>query len=163
MGVDQEANNIMLGAMRASLADGWGGSMMGTDISDILFGTPRPVKARASLDVFKEDHVNLVVHGHEPSFAEMMVVAVEDPEITAYAQTKGAKGVNLVGMCCTANKSLSGMASTRQADSCSRSWEILTGMVEAMVVDVQCIMPAIGETLQKNTTRRSSRPPTRVR
>jgi carbon-monoxide dehydrogenase catalytic subunit len=121
MGVDQEVNNIMLGAMRASLADGWGGSMMGTDISDILFGTPRPLKARASLDVFKEDHVNLVVHGHEPSFAEMLVVAVEDPEITAYAKSKGATGVNLVGMCCTANEILVRHGMTRPADSCSRN------------------------------------------
>ena len=89
MGVDQEMNNIMLGAMRASLADGWGGSMMGTDISDILFGTPKPVRTDASLDVFKEDHVNLVVHGHEPSFAEMLVVASEDPGADRLCQIQG--------------------------------------------------------------------------
>jgi len=91
MGVDQEMNNIMLGAMRASLADGWGGSMMGTDISDILFGTPKPVRSNASLDVFMEDHVNLVVHGHEPSFAEMLVIASEEPELIAYAKSKGRR------------------------------------------------------------------------
>src|SRR5512146_1365139 len=84
MGVDQDPHNIMLGAMRASLADGWGGSMMGTDLSDILFGTPTPVKTKASLDVFKQDQVNIVVHGHEPSFAEMLVAATEDPEMTTY-------------------------------------------------------------------------------
>ena len=106
MGVDQEPNNIMLGAMRTALSDGWGGSMIGTDIADILFGTPKPTKARASLDVFKKDYVNVVVHGHEPSFAEMLVVATEDPEMIAYAKTKGAQGLNLVGMCCTANEIL---------------------------------------------------------
>ena len=143
MGVDQEPNNIMLGAMRAALADGWGGSMMGTDISDILFGTPKPVKTRAGLDIFKEDHVNLVVHGHEPSFAEMLVVAVEDPEIVSYAKAKGAKGVNLVGMCCTANEILVRHGIPTAGGFLQQELGIVTGMVEAMVVDVQCIMPAI--------------------
>ncbi|HEY6010107.1 MAG TPA: anaerobic carbon-monoxide dehydrogenase catalytic subunit, partial [Nitrospirota bacterium] len=146
MGVDQEPNNIMLGAMRASLADGWGGSMMGTDISDILFGTPKPVKTQASLDVFKQDHVNLVVHGHEPSFAEMLVVAVDDPEIVAYAKSKGAQGVNLVGMCCTANEILVRHGIPTAGGFLQQELGIVTGMVEAMVVDVQCIMPAIAQT-----------------
>jgi carbon-monoxide dehydrogenase catalytic subunit len=145
MGVDQEMNNIMLGAMRAALADGWGGSMMGTDISDILFGTPKPVRTNASLDVFKEDHVNLVVHGHEPSFAEMLVVASEDPELISYAKSKGAKGVKLVGMCCTANEILIRHGIATAGGFLQQELGILTGMVEAMVVDVQCIMPAIAQ------------------
>jgi carbon-monoxide dehydrogenase catalytic subunit len=153
MGVDQEANNIMLGAMRAALADGWGGSMMGTDISDILFGTPRPVKTKASLDVFKEDHVNVVVHGHEPTFAEMLVVASEDKELDAYAKTKGAKGVNLVGMCCTANEILVRHGIPTAGGFLQQELGIITGMVEAMVVDVQCIMPAIGELSKKFHTK----------
>ncbi|OGW38306.1 MAG: carbon-monoxide dehydrogenase catalytic subunit [Nitrospirae bacterium GWD2_57_9] len=145
MGVDQEMNNIMLGAMRASLADGWGGSMMGTDISDILFGTPKPVRTNASLDVFKEDHVNVVVHGHEPSFAEMLVIASEDPEIVSYAKSKGAAGVKLVGMCCTANEILLRHGIPTAGGFLQQELGILTGMVEAMVVDVQCIMPAISQ------------------
>jgi len=153
MGVDQEMNNIMLGAMRASLADGWGGSMMGTDISDILFGTPKPVRTNASLDVFKEDHVNLVVHGHEPSFAEMLVVASEDPELISYAKSKGAQGVKLVGMCCTANEILLRHGIATAGGFLQQELGILTGMVEAMVVDVQCIMPAIGELSKKFHTK----------
>ena len=145
MGVDQEPNNIMLGAMRTALADGWGGSMMGTDIADILFGTPKPVKARASLDVFKKDFVNVVVHGHEPSFAEMLVVATEDPEMIAYAKSKGAKGLNLVGMCCTANEILVRHGIATAGGFLQQELGLLTGMVEAMVVDVQCIMPAISQ------------------
>ena len=153
MGVDQEMNNIMLGAMRTSLADGWGGSMMGTDISDILFGTPKPVRTNASLDVFKEDHVNLVVHGHEPSFAEMLVIASEDPELISYAKSKGAQGVKLVGMCCTANEILLRHGIATAGGFLQQELGILTGMVEAMVVDVQCIMPAIGELSKKFHTK----------
>ncbi|HXY53421.1 MAG TPA: anaerobic carbon-monoxide dehydrogenase catalytic subunit [Nitrospirota bacterium] len=153
MGVDQEMNNIMLGAMRAALADGWGGSMMGTDISDILFGTPKPVRTNASLDVFMEDHVNLVVHGHEPSFAEMLVIASEDPEIEAYAKSKGAKGVKLVGMCCTANEILIRHGIATAGGFLQQELGLLTGLVEAMVVDVQCIMPAIGQLSKKFHTK----------
>jgi carbon-monoxide dehydrogenase catalytic subunit len=145
MGVDQEPNNIMLQAMRTSLVDGWGGSMIGTDISDILFGTPTPVKTKASLDIFKEDHVNLVVHGHEPSFAEMLVVAVDAPDIKDYAKSKGAKGVNLVGMCCTSNEILVRHGIPTAGGFLQQELGIITGMVEAMVVDVQCIMPAIAQ------------------
>jgi carbon-monoxide dehydrogenase catalytic subunit len=153
MGVDQDPDNIMLGAMRAALADGWGGSMMGTDITDILFGTPHPLKTKASLDVFKEDHVNLVVHGHEPSFAEMLVAAQEDPEIEAYAKSKGAKGVNLVGMCCTANEILVRHGIPTAGGFLQQELGIVTGMVEAMVVDVQCIMPAIAQLAKKFHTK----------
>ncbi|MHB8845891.1 MAG: anaerobic carbon-monoxide dehydrogenase catalytic subunit [Nitrospirota bacterium] len=153
MGVDQEMENIMKGALRTSLADGWGGSMMGTDISDILFGTPKPVRSNASLDVFVEDHVNLVVHGHEPSFAEMLVVASEDKEIEAYAKSKGAKGVKLIGMCCTANEILIRHGIATAGGFLQQELGILTGMVEAMVVDVQCIMPAIGELSKKYHTK----------
>lgn len=153
MGVDQEMENIMKGALRTALADGWGGSMMGTDISDILFGTPKPVRSKASLDVFVEDQVNLVVHGHEPSFAEMLVIASEDKELEAYAKSKGAKGVNLVGMCCTANEILVRHGIATAGGFLQQELGILTGMVEAMVVDVQCIMPAIGELSKKFHTK----------
>ena len=46
MGNDQDAENILDQALRTSLADGWGGSMLATDISDILFGTPSPLSSR---------------------------------------------------------------------------------------------------------------------
>lgn len=153
MGVDQEPENIMRGALRTALADGWGGSMMGTDITDILFGTPHPLKTKASLDVFKEDHVNLVVHGHEPSFAEMLVAAAESPDIVEYAKSKGAKGLNLVGMCCTANEILVRHGIPTAGGFLQQELGIVTGMVEAMVVDVQCIMPAISQLAKKFHTK----------
>ncbi|MGB6866861.1 MAG: hypothetical protein WBE11_14325, partial [Candidatus Aminicenantaceae bacterium] len=42
MGVDQDHTNIMLQGARAALSDGWGGSMVATELQDILFGTPSP-------------------------------------------------------------------------------------------------------------------------
>src|SRR4030066_246719 len=104
MGMDADADSILNNGLKVALANGWGGSMISTDISDILFGTPSPIKAEASLGIFKEDEVNVVIHGHEPSLAEMIVDVVYEPEMIEYAKSKGAKGINLGGMCCTANE-----------------------------------------------------------
>src|SRR3990172_5627248 len=106
IGVDHEPDHLLTHGLRVALADGWGGCMVSTDITDILFGTPKPIKAEASFGIFKEDEVNIVIHGHEPLLAEMIYDVVGEPEMTAYAISKGAKGINLGGMCCTANEVL---------------------------------------------------------
>ncbi len=143
MGDDQDAEHILLGAVRTSLADGWGGSMMATDISDVLFGTPSPLVTQVNLGVLRNDEVNIVVHGHEPTLSEMIVKASEDPELIAYAQSKGAKGINLSGICCTANETLMRQGVPSAGNFLNQELAVMTGAVEAMVVDVQCIMQAL--------------------
>ncbi len=130
-------------AIRTSLADGWGGSMIATDVSDILFGTPAPILGQANLGVLKDDMVNVVVHGHEPTLSQMIVAASQDPEIIEYAKAAGAKGVNLSGICCTANEILMRQGIPAAGNFLHQELSILTGAVEAMVVDVQCIMQAL--------------------
>lgn len=143
MGNDQDAEHILDHAMRAGLSDGWGGSMLATDLSDILFGTPSPVISEANLGVLKEDEVNIIVHGHEPTLSEMIVAAAQDPEVLAYAEEKGAAGINLAGICCTANETLMRQGVPLAGNFLQQELAILTGAVEAMVVDVQCIMQAV--------------------
>ncbi|MDO8491277.1 MAG: anaerobic carbon-monoxide dehydrogenase catalytic subunit [Dehalococcoidia bacterium] len=143
MGNDQDPEHILLGALRTSLADGWGGSMLSTDISDILFGTPAPVRSQANLGVLKEDEVNVVIHGHEPTLSMLLVQAASDPEMIAYAKTKGAKGINLAGICCTANEILTRQGISVAGNFLQQELAIITGAVEAMVVDVQCVMEAL--------------------
>src|SRR5574341_2615905 len=106
IGDDQDAEHILEHAIRTGLSDGWAGAMIATDVSDILFGTPAPILGKANLGVIKENMVNVVLHGHEPSLSEMIVAASQDPEIIAYAKAVGASGVNLSGICCTANEIL---------------------------------------------------------
>jgi len=143
IGDDQDPHNILHHALRVSLSDGWGGSLIATDISDILFGTPAPILGEANLGVLKDDMVNVVVHGHEPTLSEMIVAATQDPEIIAYAQEAGAKGVNLSGICCTANEILMRQGIPAAGNFLQQELSILTGAVEAMVVDVQCIMQSL--------------------
>jgi carbon-monoxide dehydrogenase catalytic subunit len=145
MGVDQDYKNLMLQGTKAALADGWGGSMISTEIQDCMFGTPTPTLSEINLGVLKEDVVNIVVHGHEPALAEMLAVESQDPELIEYAKSKGANGIGLVGMCCTANEVMMRHGIPIGGNYLQQELAIVTGALEAMVVDVQCIMQGLQE------------------
>jgi carbon-monoxide dehydrogenase catalytic subunit len=145
MGVDHDYRNIMLQGVRTSLADGWGGSMIATELQDILFGTPSPLRGQVNLGVLSETEVNIVVHGHEPVLSEMLVLASQDPQLRNLARSKGAKGINLAGICCTANEILLRHGLPIAGNVLQQELAISTGAIDAMVVDVQCIMPSLPE------------------
>lgn len=145
MGGDQDYQSLLQQGTRTALADGWGGSMIATELQDILFGTPSPVHSEINLGVLKEDEVNVIVHGHEPYLAETIAVVAESPEIIEYARSKGAKGLNIAGMCCTANEILMRHGIPIAGNFLQQELAIVTGAVEAMVVDVQCIMQGLVE------------------
>ena len=131
-------------SLRAGLSDGWGGSMMGTEFSDVLFGTPKPMDTTANLGVMEKDMVNIIVHGHDPSLSEMIVKYAEDPEMLALAKSVGAKGINIAGVCCTSNEVTMRHGIPMAGNFLQQENVILTGACEAIVVDVQCIFPALG-------------------
>ena len=131
-------------ALRCGLSDGWGGSMMGTELSDVLFGTPKPIDSTANIGVMEKNMVNIIVHGHDPSLSEMIVYYANDPEMIALAKSVGAKGINIAGVCCTANEVAMRHGIPMAGNFLSQENVVLTGACEAIVVDVQCIFPALG-------------------
>jgi carbon-monoxide dehydrogenase catalytic subunit len=139
IGVDQDYKNLMKQGTRAAIADGWGGSMLATDLQDVLFGTPYPLQSEANLGVMKADHVNLVIHGHEPILSEMIVAVAQRQDIHEYALSKGAKGLQLSGICCTANEVLQRHGVPQCGTFLQQELAIITGACDAMVVDIQCI------------------------
>jgi carbon-monoxide dehydrogenase catalytic subunit len=139
MGVDQDYENIIHQCSRAALADGWGGSMVATEISDILFGTPTPVRTEVNMGCLKEDQVNIIVHGHEPNLFESILESVNDPVLVKAAQDAGATGINLLGMCCSGAEMLSRHGVSHAGNFMSTEPIMATGAVDAMGVDVQCI------------------------
>jgi len=145
MGVDNDYKNIIMHGLRTALSDGWGGSMIATDLSDILFGSPMPIRAKVNLGVLKENYVNVVVHGHEPTLSDVVVEAAQDPELVELAKKKGAEGINLAGMCCTANEILMRHGIPVAGNFLQQELALITGAVELMMVDVQCIMPALAD------------------
>jgi carbon-monoxide dehydrogenase catalytic subunit len=152
-GVDLDPENILRHALRSSLADGWGGSMIATDLGDILFGTPAPISTEINLGVLKDDQVNIIVHGHEPTLSEMIVAASQDPELLKYAESKGAKGIQLSGVCCTGNEILMRHGIPPAGNFLHQELAVITGAVEAMIVDVQCIMMSLATLAQNYHTK----------
>jgi len=148
MGVDQDYRNLLKQGTRAALADGWGGSMIATELQDILFGTPAPVLGRVNLGVLKRDEVNLIIHGHEPLLSEMIVAVAREPKMIELAKSKGANGINLAGICCTANEILMRHGIPLAGNFLQQELALVTGAVEAMVVDVQCIMQSLPDIAQ---------------
>jgi len=143
IGVDQDYKSLLRQGVRAAIGDGWGGSMIATELQDILFGTPTPVLGKVNLGVLKKDEVNIIIHGHEPLLSEMIVAAAQEPEMVALAKSKGASGINLSGMCCTANEILMRHGVPIAGNFLQQELAITTGAVDAMVVDIQCIMQSV--------------------
>ena len=144
IGVDNDYVNLILHGLRTSLADGWGGSMIATELQDVLFGTPTPTFSEANLGVLEPNKVNVIVHGHEPLLSEMIVAAAADPEIVELAKKQGALGINVAGMCCTGNEVMMRHGVPVAGNFLQQELAVATGAVDAMVVDVQCVMPALG-------------------
>ena len=144
MGCSSLPEALIKQSLRAGLSDGWGGSMMGTEFSDVLFGTPKPMDTSANIGVMEKDMVNIIVHGHDPSLSEMIVFYAQDPEMVALAKSVGAKGINIAGVCCTGNEVAMREAIPMAGNFLQQENVVLTGACEAIVVDVQCIFPALG-------------------
>ncbi len=139
IGVDQEYVNISRQFQRTALSDGWGGSMVATELSDILFGTPYPLQADVDMGCLDEKQVNIVINGHEPIMFEAMADAVEDPKNIEKAKAAGAEGLNLVGMCCSGAEAMMRRGIPHAGNFMSTEAVLVTGAVDAMAVDVQCI------------------------
>ncbi|HSB51732.1 MAG TPA: anaerobic carbon-monoxide dehydrogenase catalytic subunit [Dissulfurispiraceae bacterium] len=148
MGVDNDYVSLLLHAVRNSLSDGFGGSMIGTEVSDVLFGTPKPGYSSVNLGVLKEDHVNILVHGHSPIVSEMVCLAADDGEMVELARSKGARGINLAGLCCTGNELMMRRQVPMAGNHLMTELTIVTGVVDSIIVDYQCIMPSLGQVAQ---------------
>ena len=144
MGCSSLPEALIRQSLRAGLSDGWGGSMMGTEFSDVMFGTPKPVDTTANIGVMEKDNVNIVVHGHDPSLSEMIVYYANDPEMIALAKSLGAKGITVSGVCCTSNEVAMRHGIPMAGNFLNQENVVLTGACEAIVVDIQCIFPALG-------------------
>ncbi|MFW5838298.1 MAG: carbon monoxide dehydrogenase, partial [Desulfovibrionaceae bacterium] len=141
MGVDSDAASLCLHAARVSLTDGWGGSMIATELSDIIFGTPKPSTSTVNLGVLKEKEVNLLVHGHSPIVSEMILAVARDPKMVEKAKAAGAEGINIAGLCCTGNEILMRQGIPMAGNHLMTELALITGAVDLIVVDYQCIMP----------------------
>lgn len=152
MGGSNEPMHLLRSCVRTGLADGWGGSMIATELSDILLGEPEPLISEANLGVLKEDYVNILVHGHEPVLSDALVAASQAPEVLDACKEVGAKGLQLAGICCTANEILMRHGVPIAGNVMHQEFALITGAVEMVVVDIQCIYPALRDLAGKYHT-----------
>jgi carbon-monoxide dehydrogenase catalytic subunit len=145
IGVDQQYENITKQSSRTALSDGWGGSMVATELSDIMFGTPKPVEGNVNMGVLREKEVNIIIHGHEPNLFESVLTSVNDPAMIEKAKAVGAEGINLVGMCCSGAEMISRHGVPHAGNFMSTEAVLVTGAVDAMGVDVQCIKQGLAK------------------
>lgn len=144
MGVDNNWQTLLLHGLRNALSDGWGGSMIATEVSDILFGTPKPAATMVNVGVLKPDHVNIIVHGHNPVVSEMVLHACQSEDLLQLARENGAAGINLAGVCCTGNELLMRNGIPMAGNHLTTELVLTTGAADMMIVDYQCIMPSLG-------------------
>jgi anaerobic carbon-monoxide dehydrogenase catalytic subunit len=140
MGVDSDPVNLIFGGLKGALSD-LGGEYIGTTLSDVLFGVPEPIVSESNLGVINQNMVNIAVHGHNPVLSEMVVAAAR--KMQDEAKKVGAQGINIVGICCTGNELLMREGVYLATSSASQEMAIMTGALDAMVVDIQCIFPAV--------------------
>ncbi|MBP2146086.1 carbon-monoxide dehydrogenase catalytic subunit [Methanofollis sp. W23] len=146
MGVGADYRSLLLHGLRTALSDGWGGSMVATECSDFLFGTPTVRTAEVNLGVLRDDQVNIALHGHNPLLCAEMVRGAADPDLLARARALGATGINLVGLCCTGSELLMRGGIPLAGNHLDQELVIATGALEAAVVDYQCIFPSLPQT-----------------
>jgi carbon-monoxide dehydrogenase catalytic subunit len=141
MGVDADPVPLIFNGVKCAMAD-LAGEHISTDLSDILFGVPKMTVTETNLGVLKGDHVNLAMHGHNPVLSE--VIADMSDEMVEEAKAAGAQGINIVGICCTGNELLVRRGIPLATNFASQEAALITGVVDAMVVDYQCVMPSLG-------------------
>lgn len=141
IGCDADPENLVLGGIRGALAD-FNGMALATELSDAMFGTPKPVVTQANIGVIKKQAVNIAVNGHNPLLSEMICDIAS--EMNSIARDAGAsEGINIVGICCTGNEVMMRHGIPLATNYLSQEMAIFTGALDAMVVDVQCIMPSL--------------------
>lgn len=148
-GVDADPVNLLLGGLRCGVAD-LAGCYMATDLADILFGIPKPGLTEANLGTLKADAVNIALHGHNPVLSDLLVTRSDAKN--AAARAAGASGINIVGICCTGNEVLMRHGIPACTHSVSQEMAIVTGALDAMVVDYQCIMPSVASVAECSGT-----------
>ncbi len=140
MGNDADPVNLLLACLRIGLVDGYAGLHMATDFQDIMFGTPEPRMIEANMGVLEKEKVNIAIHGHNPVLSEKILewaVKLEDEAVR-----EGARGINVVGVCCTGNELTMRHGVPMAAHNLQSEVILLTGAVDAMIVDMQCIWPS---------------------
>jgi carbon-monoxide dehydrogenase catalytic subunit len=112
-----------------------------TQLQDILLSVPTPKESKIGMDVLQKDKVNILVHGHLPVLSEMVILFAN--KLEEKARAAGAKGINVVGTCCTGTEVLVRLGIPMAGSTIMQELVVGTGVADAVCVDVQCVYPSL--------------------
>ncbi|MCX9011430.1 MAG: anaerobic carbon-monoxide dehydrogenase catalytic subunit [Candidatus Methanoperedens sp.] len=142
MGTMADPSSLILHAARLGLAD-IASLIISSELQDVVFGAPKPVSSKIGISVLEEKKVNVVIHGHIQMLSEKIIELSEEKEFVDRAKRLGAEGINIVGCCCSGNDMLVRHGIPLAGGNLEQELIIATGLVEAFVMDVQCIFPNV--------------------
>jgi carbon-monoxide dehydrogenase catalytic subunit len=152
MGTMTDPARLILHAARLGIAD-IASLIISSEFQDVLLGIPKPVTSKIGFNLLDENKVNVVIHGHVPLLAQKFIELSEDKELLEKAKVYNASGINIVGCCCTGNELLMRHGIPLAGSNLQQELIIATGLVEAFVVDMQCIYPNIENVAKKFHTK----------
>lgn len=127
--------------LRAGLAYCYA-TLFGTSLAtEILFGMPERKETVVNYGVLRRDHVNVLLHGHSPVMLEVVLAKLRSPEIEAAARAAGAQGIAIGGLCCSGEELLARHGIPTVTNIGGQELVLGTGAVDALVVDMQCVIP----------------------
>lgn len=152
MGTMTDTTSLILHAAKLGVAD-VASLIISSEFQDVLFGIPKLVFSKIGFNVLDKQKVNVVIHGHVPLLSEKVIEFSENEEILRYAKAAGSEGINVVGCCCTGNEVLMRHGIPLAGSNLQQELIISTGLVEAFVVDMQCIYPNVENVAENFHTR----------
>lgn len=151
-GVSSSALDLLATCLKLGVVDGFYGLVAATDLQDLCFGYPKVREVPCGLGVLDKDFVNVSLQGHIPIVAEEVLKASRNPEFRKAAREAGAKGIKLVGSTCTGHEIASRHGTPLANGFLKQESAILTGLLDALVLDVQCILPSLPEAAKDYNT-----------
>jgi carbon-monoxide dehydrogenase catalytic subunit len=142
MGVMSDPSAFILEAVKMGIADSVA-QIIATEIQDVLMGTPKLLESTIGFGCIKKESVNVVVHGHAPLLSSKIVEWSKSAEMEKKAKETGAAGINIIGVCCTGNETLMRQGIAIAGSNLQQEIVITTGLIDAIVVDYQCIYPSL--------------------
>lgn len=157
--INTDPVDLLLTALRLSIATGYMGLVGTVTMQDILLGSPQLSATEADLGAVDPSRVNILAHGHVPLMATAVLQAVQSEEMLKLAREAGATGIDVHGSMCTGQELMQRQTTTAQGfKSQTGNWlhqeyTVATGAVDLVMMDMNCSIPGLKEVADKFHTK----------
>ena len=143
---DGDWKNIMQQFLRCGLAFVFTGVVGSSIATDSLFGVGGRATSKVNVGAIKKGYVNIAVHGHLPTLVSEIVAQGSSEEFINLAKSKGAKGIQFYGICCSGLSAMYRYHNVIPLSNALGAELVLgTGALDLWVADVQDVFPSIME------------------